>query len=144
MDYSGYYESLQKGMYDYPIKDTDQMRWARDYSYFKTLFPQMSQEILGYVVDECDQLEYEGSVMSDEFPDRVAIEQIVGRIYEKTSHLKDICTPKMPEADENLDVNAEDYYNPQGKDDWLQNLITVILCFEMYYRRRRYFQRQNR
>lgn len=144
MDYNGYYESLQKGMYDYPPKDTDQMRWSRDYGYFKTLYPAMSQEILGYVIDECDQMEYDGSVMFDEFPDRIAVEKIVQKIHDKSNYLKEICMLRPQMTDETVDVNSEDYRNPFGKDDWLRNLITVVLCSEMYFRRRRYFQRQNR
>ena len=34
------------------------------------------------IEDECDKMEYEGSLMFDEYPDRLMLEQVTERIYQ--------------------------------------------------------------
>ena len=39
------------------IEDYDAKRYKDDRMYLKSMYPPMSQEILGYVTEECDKLE---------------------------------------------------------------------------------------
>ena len=55
----------------------------RDRKYLKELYPQRISEINGYIEDECDKLEYEGSPMFAEYPDREVVRGIARDIYNK-------------------------------------------------------------
>lgn len=55
----------------------------RDTTYMKQMYPMAVQKIQTYVEDECDKLEYDGSCMFDDCPDRIHLSVIVNVIYEK-------------------------------------------------------------
>lgn len=114
-----------------------EMEYEKDMERMKELYPREVKRILEYVEDECDKMEYEGSLMFDEYPDRLMLEMIVDRIYQRVS-------------DEDDDMEAEQYrienpvsaehYPQKGprQESYLKNLVGVILNNEMYRRRCRH------
>lgn len=55
----------------------------KDWEYMKGMYPQMAREIQEKVEEECDKLEYDGSMMFDEYPDKLMMRNICERIYEE-------------------------------------------------------------
>lgn len=110
----------------YPMQNLylTEMEYEKDMDRMKELYPKEVRKILEYVEDECDKMEYEGSLMFDEYPDRLMLEMVVDRIQRKV-------------ADESDDVEAEQYRG-ERKNDHLRSLIGVILNNEMYRRRCRH------
>ena len=102
----------------------------KDIEQMKRLYPSTVRAIEPYVTDECDRLEYDGSVMFDEYPDKVTVDRIVDRIYDNTRHLQ-----------EEADVEAESIY-PRRRRDNFRDIVTVILLNEFLNRRRRYRSRR--
>ena len=49
----------------------------------KELYPKEVKKIQEYVEDECDKLEYDGSLMFDERPDQLMLKRVCDRIYDK-------------------------------------------------------------
>ena len=94
----------------YPMQNLylTEMEYEKDMERMKELYPREVKRILDMVEEECDRMEYEGSLMFDEYPDRMMLEQITDRIAER-----------MQEPD-------------------LRNLIGVLLNHEMYRRRCRH------
>ena len=86
----------------------------------KELYPREVKRILEMVEEECDKMEYEGSLMFDEYPDRMMLEQIADRIAEKMRMVEE----------HNMEAS-------QRRDDF-RNLIGVLLNHEMYRRRCRH------
>ncbi len=104
----------------------------RDMNYIKQLYPTSARRILNEVNGECDRLEYDGSVMFDEYPDKISLDRIIDRIYEK---IKD-----MEEAPQ---VKAKSvYYAPRGRQNLLRDFVNIILLNELFNRRRRYRSRR--
>ena len=83
----------------------------RDYDYMKSAYPDAAKKIVPYVEEECDRMEYSGSVMFDEYPDQLQLRLLCRRIYNKVK------------------VQEE---NP-GK--WLEDLIHVVTWQEILRRR---------
>ena len=56
----------------YPMPNVYQTEkeYERDMERMKELYPRRMKELLAYVEEECDKMEYEGSMMYDEYPDR--------------------------------------------------------------------------
>ncbi len=131
----------------------------KDYEYFKSLYPQTAKRIQQLIDDQCDQLEYEGSSMFDEVPDKVHLDAIVDHIYNQAMemdkdnpelqaeemntnplsasprHCKGLeCTPSLTIAD----------FNPYGRPNWLRFLIQSMLYNDLIYRRMRYHRRRRR
>ncbi len=53
----------------------------RDMEYWQQLYPEQTRSIQREVSHQCDLLDYEGSVMYDEYPDRIALARICESIY---------------------------------------------------------------
>lgn len=130
----------------YPMQNLylTEMEYEKDMDRMKELYPRDVKRILEYVEDECDKMEYEGSLMFDEYPDRLMLEMVVDRIYQKAS-------------DHGNDVEAEQLWGgpppghrppppppghrpppPPRPGDHMRNLIGVLLNNEMYRRRCRH------
>lgn len=83
----------------------------RDISYMKSLYPAEAKKILPYVEEECERLEYDVSMIYDEYPDRLQVEMMCDRIYTRAA--KEL-----------------------GENDWLKELVWVMTCQEICRRRR--------
>jgi hypothetical protein len=144
----------------------------KDWDYMKQMYPSAARKILKEIEDECDKLEYDGSCMFDEYPDRVYIGRIADRVYDKVKYLDDemlyaesITSPK--DSEDPTDTVESNQYGPEGRyddydhdrrydrrhdrrhdrhhdrhDNWLRNLIEVILFNELLNRRRRFRSRR--
>ncbi len=100
----------------------------RDMNYFKQIYPNTAKQIQREIDKECDQLEYDGSLMFDEFPDRVSLDRISERVYDR---LKDM--------DDEPSVEAKSFYHaPTRRQNLLRDFISIILLNEIFNRRRRY------
>ena len=75
-------------------------------------YPQNARELRDHIREECDLLDYQGSRIYDEYPDRLQLRFMTKRIYERAQ-----------EEEENPGV-------------WLLDLIQVMLCQELLLRRR--------
>ena len=123
----------------YPMQNLylTEMEYEKDMERMKELYPRDVKTILEHVEDECDKMEYEGSLMFDEYPDRLMIEQVVDRI-----------AGMIADEDES-NIEAEQYrggrpsghrppQRPPRRNDFRRDLIHVILNNEMYRRRCRH------
>ena len=81
---------------------------------------------------ECDRMEYDGSMMFDEYPDKFMMEHLCGKIEKELLE------------EEQEEMKELEMQNRRGGND-LRDLIGVLLFNEMYRRRcrhrrcRRYF-----
>lgn len=121
----------------YPMQNLylTEMEYEKDMDRMKELYPREVGQILEIVEDECDKMEYEGSLMFDEYPDRLMLERVIDRIEGRL------------EGD-GTDIETEQYRGgmqpppghrpPPREGDHLRELIGVILNNEMYRRRCRH------
>ena len=68
----------------YPMQNVylEELEYERDMQKLKDLYPKEVKSNQALVEDECDKMEYEGSLMFDEYPDKLMLRQIVNRIYD--------------------------------------------------------------
>ena len=92
--------------------------YERDMERMKELYPKRMKQLLAYVEEECDKMEYEGSMMYDEYPDKVLLYRTAAGIYDKA-----------------VPVQQAEYKG--GRDRDLMDVIQVLLYDEMYRRRGR-------
>lgn len=98
--------------YPMPLIYDDNRTEQRDYDYMKSVYPDTAKRLLPFVEEECDRMEYDGSMMYDEYPDRLGLRFMCGRIYDRAK-------------------DGEE--NPGG---WLKDLIEVMTYQELLRRRR--------
>lgn len=137
----------------------------RDLLYIKQMYPKRMQKIQQQIEKECDQLEYDGSMMFDEFPDQVLFRSLCSKIYDT---VKDIEADEICETCEIKEVNMTQRGPgpwppppPPGRPgpwppppppggpgpvipqrpnptNWMRDIIQTLLYNEMYNRRCRY------
>lgn len=97
-----------------PLLYEDERMMRRDLDYMKSIYPKAAKRLLPYVEEECDRMEYDGSMMYDEFPDQLQLRMMCRRIY-----------GRMAEEEEEA-------------GDWLMELIQVMTYHELCQRRCEY------
>ena len=120
-----------------------EMETERDLQYLQQMYPADAKKMQKKVEEELDKLEYEGSMMYDEYPDRVSMLLICDRI-EKALAREDAERQAREEADMETDedMNAMDMRR-RGRGDrddprfdrGRRNLLEVLLFNEMHKRR---------
>ena len=110
-------------VYPMPLLYDDDKIEKRDFEYMKSMYPETARKVLPYVEEECERMEYEGSMIYDEYPDKLQISLMANRIYNKVKGM-------------------EDSEEGAGREGWLKELIQVMLFQELF--RRRCDQRRNR
>lgn len=96
----------------------------KDREVMKSYYSRRALAIQEKVERECDRMEYDGSMMFDEYPDKLGVLQIVNRIFAKIKQEESECT-------------EGDKCTKYPDDQWLKDIIMVLLLNEMYRRRRR-------
>ncbi len=115
--------------YPLPLQYDDERIERRDFEYMKSMYPMAVKKILPYVEEECDRMAYEGSVIYDEYPDQLQIRLMCNRIYDKVKKMK-------PYDDEEMEMQVS------RNEDWLKDLVQIMLFQELFQRRNRH--RRNR
>lgn len=101
----------------------NEMEYEKDLDRMKELYPKQVKRIQKYVDEECDKMEYEGSLMFDEYPDKMMLQRICKNIMEK-----------MQDGEEE-DIESSEYRRGPSRGDGLSDLVEVLLYNEMYKRR---------
>ena len=87
-------------------------------AYILFLYPKEARQIKEIIDNKLNTLDYEGSIIFHEYPDKTALQNIISQI-------------KVPYEIEKISPN------------WLQQLIEVIFYNEIYNRRNRHFNANN-
>ena len=119
----------------------------KDYFYMMGLVPSTASPILHEINDECDKLEYEGSFMFDEFPDKERLIAIANRIALNAGVTETLVAQSYPPYRPPFPPEPpRGHYPPPPappSDNPLNALIFSLLANEMLHRRRRYRCRRN-
>lgn len=102
--------------YPIPYLYDQEKEQDRDLQVMKSFYSGTAMQIQNLVEQECDRMEYDGSMMFDDYPDKLTMRRICRRIKEK-----------LPEEMEEMEA--------MDRRDGLDDLIGVLLYNEMYRRR---------
>ncbi len=101
----------------------------RDVEYMKRLYPKTAKAIQKEIDNECDKMEYDGSMMFDEYPDKEYIEMLIDRIYDRV---------KQTDEEPQVEINSLYLYPPRRNQNYLRDIVSLLLLSEMFNRRRRH------
>ena len=123
--------------YPLPLQYDDERKERRDYEYMKSLYPDVAKRLLPYIEEECDRMEYDNSMMYDEYPDRLQLHLMCKRVCENVRKHEKIFYGTEYEGPEFMQVQEQNRREPERRrmPNWLQNLIEVMLYHELYKRR---------
>lgn len=137
------YEKLPYYMaYPMPFSYDDDRTERLDAEYLKSLYPDMPRRILPYVEEECDRMEYENSMVYDQYPDKLQLKLMCRRICDNVGRHERLSFGDIGSGDCacgcSADQNAEGERRQSGNHieaQSLRDLIEVMLYQEIYRRR---------
>lgn len=111
----------------YPIQNLymTEMEYERDMERMKELYPGEVKRLQKLVEQRCNEMEYEGSRMYDENPDRMMLEEEAERLLERF-------------LQENPQYELSAQQHGHQNQNWLRSLIGILFHDEMYRRRCRH------
>lgn len=131
-----------------------QMTEERDLRTLQSMYPEAAKLLLPLVEEECDKMEYEGSPMFDSYPDQTTLWGIQERIKRQVQDQllqQPVKQPEKTDSDEEewqegMETESTQVFSMQYQgrrrgrpgQDWLGDMIRVMLLHEMHHRRCRH------
>ena len=134
MDYYGGYKIPLYMVYPMQNVYKAEMDYEKDKDRMKELYPKEARKIQQIVEEECDKMEYDGSLMFDEYPDRVMLKKLCDEIYDRVYPMD---AAEM-ETEETRRRRPEMYPPPSHRRRPGMDLVQVLLFDEMFRRRCRH------
>jgi hypothetical protein len=103
--------------YPYYTEDTDNTSIVRDLEYLQQMYPTELKKYQRKIMNILDKMDYEGSMIYDEYPDRASLRRLAESIL---SILK--------EEAETTDISDKEW-------EKTGEIVQVLLCSEIYKRR---------
>lgn len=75
-------------VYPIPLAFGDERVERLDFAYLKSLYPAYAKQLLPLVEEECERLEYEGSMIYDEYPDRLQLRLLCRRVSDRAQGME--------------------------------------------------------
>ena len=101
--------------YPMPFVFDDERTERMGFEYLKSLYPDIPKRLLPYVEEECDRMDYDNSMVYDEYPDKLQLRLMCAR------------------ACRNIEKNEKGIYDDDmGK---IRDLVEVMMYQELYKRR---------
>ncbi len=134
----------------YPMQNLyeAEMEYEKDIERMKQWHPKEVQRIQRMVDERCDELEYEGSRLFDEEPDRNMMRMEAMAIYQKIVDELPMESSKeeVPVSDKKLYFEGFSDFQLQAAscdfgrrcNDWLSNIVEILFYNEAYRRRCRH------
>ena len=105
--------------YPLPLFYEEEDTVMRDLEYLQEMYPQESRKYQRIIIRLLDRFDYDGSVIYDEYPDRLAIYRIAQSM--------------MGVIEEEQRQNGEEI--PKEQKNGIMELIQILLFYEIYKRR---------
>lgn len=104
----------------------DERAERMDYEYLRSMYPEIPKTILPYVEEECDRMAYENSMIYDQYPDKLQLRLMCGRI----------CANIKKNEKLSRNESMRELLNDMERDgSWLRDLTEVMLYQELFRRR---------
>ena len=122
--------------YPMPFPLEDERADRRHFEYLKSLYPDVPKRILPYVEEECDRMEYENSMVYDEYPDKLQLKMMCRRICDNVRRHE-----RMFQVSGDVRKTGRADSDQRGNDrenvslEFLRDLTEVMLYQELYKRR---------
>ena len=107
--------------YPLPMYYEDDNKVMRDLEYLQQLYPAEAKKYQKKIASILDKIDYEGSLIYDEYPDRWLLYKLANEILE-------ILKCETSDEEGNCDISVE-------KWEWISDMIQILLYYEIYKRR---------
>lgn len=107
--------------YPQPFLFQEDSSVLRDLEYLQQMYPVQAKMLQKRIAEVLDKMDYEGSLLYDEYPDKWQLYRLGDSI---------VTILKQEEEEKGEDANT----SPE-KWEWIQDMVLLILYYEIYKRR---------
>ena len=93
----------------------------RDLEYLQEMYPRQAKDLQKRIISVLDKLDYEGSMLYDEYPDK-------WQLYRLTDTVVGILRHEEEEKEVPEHITEE-------KWEWIKDMVQIVLYYEIYKRR---------
>jgi len=112
--------------YPLPMYYQEEDTVIRDLEYLQQMYPTEAKKYQKMIASILDKLDYEGSLIYDEYPDRWQLYKLSMEILERIKREERYSSGESVENTE--DAKSE-------KWEWISDMIQILLFYEIYKRR---------
>lgn len=110
---------------------------TRDLEYLQQMYPAEAKKYQKIIAEVLDKIDYEGSMIYDEYPDKWQIYRLTQMIVDKIRQQQNEEHAAM--GDMKKEMNPEMSNTPESAPamnwDWITEFIQVLLSYEIYKKR---------
>ena len=124
--------------YPLPMYYQEEDSVTRDLEYLQQMYPMEAKRYQKIIVDTLNQMDYEGSMIYDEYPDKWQLYRLTQIIMDKIKRMESNETNMPNEMLGNMSTNnAENALGRNMERQWeqLEEFIQVLLYYEIYKKR---------
>lgn len=124
--------------YPLPMYYQEEDSVTRDLEYLQQMYPMEAKRYQKIIVDTLNQMDYEGSMIYDEYPDKWQLYRLTQIIMDKIKRMESNETNMPNEMLGNMSTNnAENASGRNMERQWehLEEFIQVLLYYEIYKKR---------
>ena len=133
------YYNLSSSGYE-SLNDFDEAE--RDMEYLRQFYPTICHILQREIEEECDRLEYEGSVMFDEYPDKVTLEHLIQRICNRVRNYEELKNFEANIPSNQVSANQVPFSNRCPGCNFADDFVRILFLNEIHNRRRRHRSRR--
>lgn len=114
--------------YPLPMYYQEEDSMLRDLEYLQQMYPVEAKKYQKMIASMLDKLDYEGSLIYDEYPDRLQLYKLSADILDRIRRQEKAAQDKDGNPDPAISDTAE-------KWEWIGDLVQILLFYEIYKRR---------
>ena len=131
--------------YPMPMSYQDDDVIEKDMEYMKELYPDIARKIQKHVEEACDKMDFAGSRMYDEYPDKIMLRKVARDIFDKIKDSGDLqfeltkltADTSTEEGQDVYSMNYVPYRRCWDGSCMVNDFIEILLFNEIFRRRRR-------
>lgn len=117
--------------YPLPLYYQEEDSVTRDLEYLQQMYPVEAKRYQKLIAETLNQLDYEGSVIYDEYPDKWQLYRLTQTVMNKI---------RRAEMEKNADRGTDDDAVPSSRRketpwEWIEEFVQVLLYYEIYKKR---------
>ncbi|MCM1037679.1 MAG: hypothetical protein NC314_04135 [Roseburia sp.] len=118
--------------YPLPMYYQEEDTVTRDLEYLQQMYPSEAKRYQKMIAEILNQMDYEGSCIYDEYPDRWQLYRLTQMVMDKVKRAEGVQSSNCA----NTDNGAEDADNTAEKPwEWIEQFVQVLLYYEIYKKR---------
>jgi len=121
--------------YPLPMYYQEEDTVTRDLEYLQQMYPSEAKRYQKIIAGILDQMDYEGSCIYDEYPDKWQLYRLTKTIMDKIRRMErtEGYVPVEGEGSEAAEENAS--HEDEKRWEWIEEFVQVLLYYEIYKKR---------